>query len=46
MDEQQKAAVEADAKASWTWLTLHPLVLGVLIGVVCGLGAGAWIFRK
>lgn len=43
MDEQQ---AKQDAQKTWAWLQLHPLVLGVLIGVICGLGAGAWIFGR
>jgi len=41
MNEQE---LKDDAQKTWAWLTIHPLILGVLIGVIIGLGAGAWIF--
>ncbi len=43
MNEEE---LKADAGKTWAWLELHPLVLGVLIGIIVGLGAGAWIFGK
>lgn len=36
---------QAEAKKGWEWLQLHPLVLGFLLGVIVGLGAGAYIFH-
>lgn len=44
MNDETKQKLETEAKAGWAWLQLHPLVLGVIIGVICGLGAGAFIF--
>ena len=50
MTDEEKAKLEAtakaDATAGWAWLKLHPLVLGVIIGVICGMAAGAFIFGK
>ena len=46
MTPEEEAKLKAEATAGWAWLKLHPLVLGVLLGVIMGMGAGAWIFGK